>query len=232
MKAEEYLEDATKAFRQGEFNHRNVLIGVGRKLHQFILSSLEESLAVSHREAKLVTRERLMTKAAESLQVKTAYIARLIRTAMTVELLSDGAPLGEIGMQSLTTMSKFIRRKTGAIGRTPSGSRGKSEAEEWLIKEGMEEQAKKTFARAVKSKWSSETTRAKVSSPRILDDEQEPSRQGEIPGNASPGDAAERCIEIILANDDPQAVVACLLPRLNKFNTNRKRLSLQEVLSA
>lgn len=223
--------------------HRDARVSVGRLLHEFILVNLRkhDALGEGQRRAHGATRRVLVGQATERLGLDDSTVNDLIRTAMTVDLLSDGGELGDLSYSSIRAFRLVVARKTHAgttVSRVSASGRDDSAAlpssvEEWQVKPTAAAVAVETFRRAVAESWDSARViealrghgRRKYNSPtrdaRVSADDDEdapPTSAGldlaNVVRSASPGDAADLIAGLLENAPDKRAVAVALVSRL------------------
>lgn len=239
-KAESLLTKAAALYKRAEMDYRDNLLSVGRLLHEFVFTSLRATDG-RWRQHRPVTREGLMAEAAKKLDVRLHRVTELIIPAMTVDLLSGKGGYGNLGIRSLLRFGVLIHRPQRGTETTQA-----SLYETWEIKPEYNESGPALFRRAVAECWSMERVeqeiektlgREVVRRPRVkachepkpalrsraddMDEEDHlfPTMEGILGAlaRASPGDVANQCLKIVLANEDPWQVAQRLIVELQKI---------------
>jgi hypothetical protein len=246
--AADLLEKARAAYLAAEGSYRDVLLDVGRTLHAFLIEFLKggDELPDKRRKKGGFTHCKGVHLAADRLNITVRRVCILIKTAMIADLLSPG-DLGGIGWMAIYLFHPFIRRKSRSAHARTLHTVGMviSQAEEWELKPQFAEAARSLFARAVAEDRGQDWVLKEVAAifrkepspfrrPRpvlqeSLDEriEREDRTALEVVRasvtNASPGDVAELCVDIVSKATDPSAVALRLLAMLEQFLPRSKK---------
>ena len=228
--ASEQLDKIVVLWSSCHILHRDNQLQIGKALHEYVLAFLAEGddLNECERLRRKLTRERATQIAADRLGALNHRINHLIRAAMTVELLSDG-DLGTMPIRTIILFGRLVRRRREHIvkwskndNKPPSSVR-----ETWSIVEGLENQVKQLFRKAVKEKWPfvkcleavhrlhpSSTTERIVEGPDKRTDCEETMDLITVARNSDPRDLAEMLTMAIRHNRDPELVIKLVLKEL------------------
>jgi len=246
--AADLLAEIKTLHREGERNHRDALIVVGRKLHEFILVYLKEADGLSEyaRNKRKINRRQAVRMAANELEVGQQRINYFIEAAMTADLLgSEG--LGTIGLRSLIHFCKLCRRKRGGRGDQEVGAVNgptPAQTEEWEIHPDYAIVAPELFRRAVLESWgqirvgkeiakfykggphSKQQNRKRRASfypaDPLVDNLSARERIVREASVGQVGDVAEMILDIIRASPEAQAVAERLLPELQRLKSEKR----------
>lgn len=259
MNAENLLQQAKKAFQQGQLNYRDAMLETGRLLKEYIFESLKklDGTTRRYRRTNKLSRESLIHQAAAELDTRNDEVSRLIQAGAVVQLMDD-LGVGNLSFGSVLAFRAFIYRKP-----QPDGADWKpSLSETWQFRPNTETAAKELFSEAVQKSFSksqvldgiykithgkpipkptqenknkfqreyrSREKRERVAKNSPTSDE---ARIQELKAArlASPGDIAERCMELIEAAEDPRTVAIRLQGMLDQFLA-RKKSKLAELLA-
>lgn len=237
-KSGDLLEQAKALYLSGVAAYRDALLDVGRLLHQFVLARLEEGdgLSEESRFKARLTRRAVVETAATALGVNRQRVNNLIVTAMAADLLGGGI-VGDMGIQAIYRFRVYVRRRHGLRGVDAGRRNGPpvSDMERWEIKPGFEKKAKAEFERAVTQGYTQ--LDAKMAADKsgaakpTMSRRKNPFRSDEratavetvrkSAKQASPGDVADLCMEIIGATADPRATALALQARLAVYASRR-----------
>jgi len=230
--AESLLVQAERAYRDGEAKYRDTLIATGRLLHAFVLAGLREGDGATDRarHAAGITRCGLVARAAERLGATPLRINHMIHLTAVVDLLSDGGDVGGMGYGALWRFSVFVRRSAEgyrrADGRRDS-RRSVSLCETWVVKPDYATAAVELFRRGAREGFTAAQAVAEVGklfrggrkgksrrlSPKAV---RKADNAAAAFARAAPGDAADACMRLVLANEDPWQVAQRLIAELQK----------------
>ncbi len=244
------LEKARQAYVQADLQYRDVLLDIGRTLHDFVLAYLNEGAEVSERQRveRKYTRRRAIEVAAEELKTTEKRINELIVTAMVADLLSQGLCLGNLSHCAIFRFRAFIKRKV-ASRQNHYGRNGTSiiDAESWIVKPEWEERAKSLFRQAVIEEFSQHKAydtvkKCNAANPNRLRQQKRKresagiqrlktktaeAHQQQIDDSmkyASCGDVAEKCLALVNQSEDPRGVALLLLARLQNIVNRKERV--------
>lgn len=177
--AEDLLVEVKAAYDAAHRSHRDRMLEVGVRLHEYVLASLRENSDLSRVERKHsgAGERNAVKRAAEALGIKAKTVHTMIKAAMIVELL---APPGGIGELAYSTIWRFVGLIEVASDRDEDGKPIELR-ETWRIKAGLEEKAKSLFKRAVSERMPQTVAQVEVS--RLLGKRWKPQRAnlGSVP---------------------------------------------------
>jgi hypothetical protein len=226
MRSQETLEKMSELWRSTGTNYREGMLEVGRMIHLFILQRLEEGdqMGEDKRRKLGITRELCLMTVTQRLGCDRHKTNSLLSTAMAVDLLSGGCPLGEVAYSTVREFKSLVKRvNTGQKRRRKKeqGNRNSSGIEDWDVNPLYKDWARRLFKKAVKEEWGCKKTRRVIQektegmSPKAHRKETK-----EIEGeffdpmhamrNASVQDAAEMIVTMIRYSQDP-GTLKCLL---------------------
>jgi hypothetical protein len=199
LTADELLDMARDAYRQGCANYRDALLESGRLLHEFVLCFLQTGTEMTewNRTNAGITRCNALKIAAEKLKVTPARVNNLIATWAVGDLLGEG-DLGDLGIAAIYRFKVFIRR-----GRGHRGKKGKgrvivgrkdgppvTELERYEVKPRFAESAKALFQQAVAAGFTQLQAREECN--RLFSVEESPYRHSNgLRPRVAPQEAAE-----------------------------------------
>jgi hypothetical protein len=225
------LEQAKRLYDAAELNYRDVMLNVGSVLHKYVLEYLKENSF-----AQGESREKAIRQAATSLAVSLARIGALIRTAKVVELLAEKNEVGGLGWAAISRFGRFLvrgdKKRPGHVGWDFPREVG----EQWSIRSGKEDEAKRLFQNAARVGLSDVKTRKFVlqgGPPQDNGAKGRERRETMTPkfsetlnslkpmAKGSPRDVAEILFEIVKESDDPTAIIEHLLEMVRKIPSRR-----------
>jgi AraC-like DNA-binding protein len=224
------LVRAKAALKRAHGDYRAALLECGRHLHAWIDATLRQELTPHQRQVHGVFREVLIRKAAEEVGIKPARADQLIVTAMVAELLAD-SQIGDLWHVTVYCFRPFIRRRQGRYALP-------SEKETWDLRRGFEQTGPALFRRAVAENWNTGIARREVHrlfqssggdsrKPRYSVLRRKKVRQAleqiqHTSKVAAPGDVAEMCFAVVQSAEEPKAVAALLIGKLNQLMKARR----------
>lgn len=234
----ELLQQAKDAYRLGFINYREAMLETGRLLHEFVLAWLREADAktVWDRTKNKITRQEAIKKASVELDLSIRNTNMAIITWAVFELIAE-RDVGELTYSGLEPFCVFVERRVCKDGHKSSTP---SESEQWQIKPGWAEDARKLFSQARGERWGRQKGMARLRD--VFHRKRETPCRKVTPAKrvrggargvdkrlsfmelaeksvsvASPGDVAEMCMTLVDKAEDPQAVAFRLQSMLQKY---------------
>lgn len=209
-RASELLERARSVYAACLRQYRDGLLEVGRLLHEFVLARVGTG----------GPRKRAVLEAAEGLGIDGDRVRRLIATAMVVEYLGGGLPLGAgIGHHAIYRFFVFVERPD---------VRG----EVWRAKPAFREAATGLFKRAALEGWGQDMARKEAMRLFRGDGPRGAARRGPPPAMPQPpdfnpavaptGDLADYCLSLVERAGDPREAALMLMSRLQRVLGHRR----------
>lgn len=237
IKSSVLLDQIFNLWSSSREKYRDSMIQVGRLLQKFVIARLREADGLNEKDRRKegLTREASTEEAAERLQVKRAKINELIRTAATVDLLSDSGDMGNLSYTSVRWFRLAIERKKGILRRSKSDDSEKtieaSDREKWIVKESYVD-PRIIFQTAAREGWNSEQVKIALNPFSTCKHIIQPNRYEEndcmgtpiqsnpleIAKNSSPRDLAELILSMIRNSQDPNWVLEIVNDQANQLS--------------